>query len=210
MEDFKGAVVTCFFRTNGRGVSSKLTGIKARGSLSSNHWKGGHKKDIAFSIILLFFTATRTFLKTEGSNKKGFSIVDVGNKKKVVIRTSDKNWELLFTPSLSTWIHVCITWSPANGLRYYENGRLTASSDKYTHATNTLVGTSMHLGIIPGETTTDVVVYMKHLGLWFKELQPQVVQDVYNYGKPIVVLYLYNLSADLSLTNRATQRPIYN
>ncbi|KAK3732804.1 hypothetical protein QZH41_017706, partial [Actinostola sp. cb2023] len=111
---------------------------------------------------------------------KGFNIQLIGTQTQVIVKTSQKQWELTFAVQSYSWVHVCITWSEANGIKYYEDGRLKASNTKYKRVSDAPAGTRLWFG--EGSShSSKCDSRLRRLGIWSHELQQYAIDDVYNY-----------------------------
>ena len=77
------------------------------------------------------------------------------------------------------WVHVCITWSEAWGLRYYENGRLVKK--QLTHervvSAHTTDGVKIGRNALTGILDTQFHLQVSELMFWYSVLTEATVKE---------------------------------
>jgi len=141
---------------------------------------------LRYSVFNILETSSPNdrYLRTmDTANHRGFTIRHDGLQTEVTVRTSQKLWQLYFKPHLYDWHHVCVTWSEASGLRYYENGILSSYTVKYTRVADTPPGTRLIMGDESGDGRLSG--RLARLGIWNRQLEQYAIDDIHNFGMSI-------------------------
>ncbi|XP_048579243.1 uncharacterized protein LOC5521276 isoform X2 [Nematostella vectensis] len=115
----------------------------------------------------------------EQTNFRGLSLHMTGTSLNFSVATATKRWELTFCPFYRIWTHCTVTWSPVSGLKYYENGVLTASSIMSRKFKATGISSEMTIGTTTSNIRSTRQIF--HLATWKKELRPSDVLHNYQY-----------------------------
>ena len=77
------------------------------------------------------------------------------------------------------WVHVCITWSEAWGLRYYENGRLVEKQLTYERVASAHKTDQVKIGrnALAGIVFTQFHLQVSELMFWYSVLTEATVKE---------------------------------
>ncbi|XP_074627543.1 uncharacterized protein LOC141885641 [Acropora palmata] len=127
-------------------------------------------------------------ISSGGLNQEGFNLYHSFNvmantsSYSLTLGTTSKRWslEMQRNPIIPFgWVHVCITWSEAWGLRYYENGRLVEKQLTYervatAHTTDQVkIGRNALVGIV----FTQFHLQVSELMFWYSVLTEARVKE---------------------------------
>ena len=127
-------------------------------------------------------------ISSGGLNQEGFNLYHSFNvmantsSYSLILGTTSKRWSLEIKRNAIIpfgWVHVCITWSDAWGLRYYENGRLVKK--QLTHervvSAHTTDGVKIGRNALTGILDTQFHLQVSELMFWYSVLTEATVKE---------------------------------
>ena len=127
-------------------------------------------------------------ISSGGLNEEGLNLYHSFNVKantssySLTLGTTSKRWslEIQRDPIIPFgWVHVCITWSEAWGLRYYENGRLVEKQLTYERVVNAHTTDEVKIGRYTWAASllTQFHLQVSELMFWYNVLTKATVKE---------------------------------